>query len=89
MAVPRNIFPQFKGNVDEQTQETHLWKVPPLQQSRLKLEWNGEDADNDVRHGEIGNVEVGHSLHAFVLQDNQNDQKVAHDCHGRDRSVEK
>ena len=36
--------------------------IPCLQQRRLEVEWDGEEGDDDVSEGEVGDEVVGHRL---------------------------
>ena len=53
---------------------------PPLQQGGLELEGDGEHPNNDIRHRQVGNEDVGDAVHASVFNDDEDDEAVADHC---------
>ena len=51
------------------------------------MEWNAEEPDCDIGNTEVGDEEVRDSVHAAVLDDDQNDESVADDRDDRDGTV--
>jgi len=66
-----------------------LRQVPALQQRRLELERDAEDADDHVGAAEVGDKEVGDGLHAAVRRDDGDDERVAEYRGDRQRPVER
>ena len=62
--------------------------TPIPQISVTCLEWNAEEADDDVSDAEVGDEEVGDSVHGAVVYDDADDESIAADGDDRDGSVE-
>ena len=63
MEVLKKINPKAKVYLKEGTEGAHeVREVPPLKKSRLELERDGEQPDDDVGQGQVGDKEVRHRL---------------------------
>lgn len=49
---------------------------------------NGEQAQQNVGHGQIGDEYVGNGVHLALLEDHVAHQQVAHNAHHKDDQVE-
>lgn len=62
-------------------------QVPPLQEGRVKLEGDAEDGDDDVRRGQVRDVEVDDVAHGAGARHHADDEAVAADGQQRDEPV--
>ena len=70
----------YRQSLHEGTELAHeLRQVPALDESRSKLEGNTEESEDNIREGEVGDIEVRHGMHPSGDQHYVHHQAVPHD----------
>lgn len=65
-------------HLNEWTEGAHeARQIPALQDGRLELKRNGEEPDDDVRHGQIADEEVRHRVHLPGSDDDPYHESIA------------
>ena len=70
----------YRQSLHEGAELTHeLRQIPPLNQSCAELEGNTEESEDNVRQGEVGDIEISDGLHPPGDQDHVHHQRVTDD----------